>query len=184
MGKGPNSAHRFATRCLENLKNQSCHIEKVVKRQTTQKILNNRLRIKASIDIVRWLTFQACAFRGHDERLESKNRGNFLEMLELLASYNEQVGALVLDNAPQNAKYTSHQIQKEILHVFARNVQSSIRHKIGDARFCLIIDEARDESRREQMALVIRFVDRNGFIRERFLDIVHVKDTTASTLKK
>jgi len=70
MGKGPNSAHRFATSCLENLKNQSCHIEKVVKRQTTQEILNNRLRIKASIDIVRWLTFQACAFRGHDERPE------------------------------------------------------------------------------------------------------------------
>jgi hypothetical protein len=87
-------------------------------------------------------------------------------MLELLASYNEQVGALVLDNAPQNAKYTSHQIQKEILHVFARNVQSSIHHEIGDARFCLIVDEARDESRREQMTLVIRFVDRSGFIRE------------------
>jgi len=65
--KGINSAHRFATRCLENLKNQSCHIEKVVKRQTTQEIINNRLRIKASIDIVRWFTFEACAFRGHDE---------------------------------------------------------------------------------------------------------------------
>jgi len=109
-------------------------------------------------------------------------------MMELLASYNEQVGALVLGNAPQNAKYTSHQIQKEILHVFARNVKSSIRHEIGDARFCLIVDEARDESRdesrREQMTLVIRFVDRSGFIRERFLDIVHVKDTTAATLKE
>ncbi|XP_061955608.1 uncharacterized protein LOC133677544 [Populus nigra] len=34
------------------------------------------------------------------------------------------------------------------------------------------------------MALVIRFVDRSGFIRERFLDIVHVKDTTAATLKE
>ena len=34
----PNSAHRFATRCLENLKNQSCHIEKKVKRQPTQEI--------------------------------------------------------------------------------------------------------------------------------------------------
>jgi len=94
-------------------------------------------------------------------------------MMELLASYNEQVGALVLGNAPQNAKYTSHQIQKEILHVFARNVQSSIHHEIGDARFCLIVDEARDESRREQMALVIRF-----------LDIVHLKDTTVATLKE
>ena len=34
------------------------------------------------------------------------------------------------------------------------------------------------------MALVIRFVDKSGFIREQFLDIIHVKDTTASTLKK
>ena len=47
MGKCLNSAHRFATRCLENLKNQSCHIKKVVKRQTTQEILNNQLHIKA-----------------------------------------------------------------------------------------------------------------------------------------
>jgi hypothetical protein len=70
------------------------------------------------------------------------------------------------------------------LHVFARNVQSSICHEIGDVRFCLIIDEARDESRREQMAFVIRFIDRSQFIREQFLDIVHVKDTTASTLKE
>eukprot|EP00258_Populus_trichocarpa_P027199 XP_024443218.1 uncharacterized protein LOC18094291 [Populus trichocarpa] len=86
--------------------------------------------------------------------------------MELLASYNEQVGALVLGNAPQNAKYTSHQIQKEILHVFAINVKSSIRHEIGDARFCLIVDEARDESRdesrREQMTLVIRGQGYNG----------------------
>jgi hypothetical protein len=52
MEKSQNSAHKFAIRCLENLKIQSCHIEKVVKRQTTQENLNNRLRIKASIDIV------------------------------------------------------------------------------------------------------------------------------------
>jgi len=38
-------------------------------------------------------------------------------MVKLLASYNEEVNAVVLDNAPQNAKYTSPQIQKEILDV-------------------------------------------------------------------
>jgi hypothetical protein len=57
MGKGPNSANRFATKCLEDLKNQPCHIKKIVKRQTTQEILNNRLHIKASINIVCGLTF-------------------------------------------------------------------------------------------------------------------------------
>ena len=34
------------------------------------------------------------------------------------------------------------------------------------------------------MTLVIRFVDRSGFIQEWFLDIVHVKDTTALTFKE
>jgi len=34
------------------------------------------------------------------------------------------------------------------------------------------------------MALVVHFVDQEGFIRERFLDIVHVHDTTSATLKQ
>ena len=75
-------------------------------RQTTREVKTNRLRLRASIDAIRWLTFQACAFRGHDESLNSKNRGNFIEMLKLLGSYNKEVGEVVLENAPQNAKYT------------------------------------------------------------------------------
>ncbi|XLU80763.1 hypothetical protein S245_004183, partial [Arachis hypogaea] len=99
-------------------------------------------------------------------------------------SYNKEVDAVVLDNAPQNAIYTSPSIQKEILHVFARKVQNEIRNEIGNAKFCLIVDEARDESRREQMALVVRFVDKHGFVKERLIDVVHVKDTTSATLKQ
>jgi hypothetical protein len=52
MRKYPNSAHKFTIRCLENLKSQSCHIEKMVDKQTSQEILNNWLSIKAFIDIV------------------------------------------------------------------------------------------------------------------------------------
>ena len=40
MGKDPNSTHRFATGCLENLKNQSCHIKKVVKRQFEKPVMS------------------------------------------------------------------------------------------------------------------------------------------------
>nr|XP_043613829.1 uncharacterized protein LOC122585771 [Erigeron canadensis] len=46
-----------------------------------------------------------------------------------------------------------------------------------------MVDESRDESKKEQMAIVLRFVDRDGIIRERFLDLVHVTDTMALTLK-
>jgi hypothetical protein len=35
----------------------------------------------------------------------------------------------------------------------------------------------------EQMAIILRFVDEDGFIKERFFHIVHVKHTTTLTLK-
>lgn len=63
-------------------------------------------------------------------------------------------------------------------------MKKSIREEIGDSKFCIVVDEARDESKKEQMALVLRFVDKVGLIQERFFDVAHVKDTTSLTLKE
>ena len=54
-------------------------------------IASNQLRLKASIDVVKVLAFQGLAFRGRDESSGSINRGNFLEILDLVLSYNEYV---------------------------------------------------------------------------------------------
>jgi hypothetical protein len=51
----------------------------------------NRLRLRAW-----WLTFQSCSFRGHDETPQFKNRGNFLEILKLLAEFNPEIASVVL----------------------------------------------------------------------------------------
>nr|XP_023898179.1 zinc finger MYM-type protein 1-like [Quercus suber] len=100
-----------------------------------------------------------------------------------LSSNEVDVAHVVLENAPKSAKYTSPTIQKEILHVIASKVRSKIREDSGDSKFCIIVDESRDESKREQLALVLRFVNNDGFIQERFFDLCHVKDTAALTLK-
>jgi len=92
--------------------NQDGHLRNVIEVQCSSQILNNRLCLKASIDPVRWLTLQACAFRGHYEGSESRNQGNFLELLKLLVSYNDEVAKVLLENAPEKCEYTSHQIQK------------------------------------------------------------------------
>ncbi|XP_052627210.1 uncharacterized protein LOC111916470 [Lactuca sativa] len=56
---------------------------------------------------------------------------------------------------------THHRIsKKEILCVLATNVQKVIRDDIGTTKFCLIVDESQDESKKEQMTIVVRFVDR------------------------
>ena len=154
-----------------------CYLNK-----SSQQILSNQLHLKASID-VKWLTFQACTFRGHDESVGSGNRGNFLEMIKLLASYNKEIDEIISENVPQNVRYISLTIQKDILYVFARKVQDEIQEEIGNAKFCFIVDEAHDESKREQTTLVLRFVDKNGYVKEHFLDMIHMQDTTSSILK-
>ena len=69
----------------------------------------------------------------------------------------------ILGHKPQ---HTSPQIQKEILHVISTKVKKAIREEIGDAKFCILVDKTRDESMKEQMAVVLRYVDTNGFVRE------------------
>ncbi|XP_047340898.1 zinc finger MYM-type protein 1-like [Impatiens glandulifera] len=85
---------------------------------------------------------------------------------------------------PKNAKYTSPDIQKDVLNVIANQVRTKIRQEIGDAKFCILVDEERDASNKEQMSIVLRFVDIDGVLREPFFAIVNVADTTATTLKK
>jgi hypothetical protein len=36
----------------------------------------------------------------------------------------------------------------------------------------------------EQITIILKFVDKDDFIKERFFHVVHVNDTTAATLKK
>ena len=150
--------------------NQWKHLQRVVDHFTTKQIANNWLQLKASIFIVRYLTFQAIAFRGRDENCTSLN-------------YGKKV-AEIIEKTPKNATYISRRIQKEILHVFLAKVKKVIREEIGNAKFCIMVDEARDESMKEQMAVVFRYVDAKGFVKERFFGLIHVVDTAALTLKK
>jgi hypothetical protein len=69
--------------------NHSRHIDKLIENQSSQEIEKNRLRLKTLIDSVQWLAFQACAFKGHDESSNSKNQGNFFELVKPLATYND-----------------------------------------------------------------------------------------------
>lgn len=67
VGSGPCSSHHNAVANCQSLMNQPCHIENVIVAKDKEKVERNRLRLKVSIAAVKWLTLQACAFRGHDD---------------------------------------------------------------------------------------------------------------------
>ncbi|CAN1168550.1 Zinc finger MYM-type protein 1 [Linum perenne] len=116
----------------------------------------------ATISVLQTLAVQGSSFRGHDESESSLNRGNLIEWLEHLAEWREDVKSVVLKNAPGNAKYTSPLIQKELLAIMANRVRCAIREEVGDASFSMLVDEAQDAAGREQMAIILRFVNSSG----------------------
>ncbi|KAJ9538686.1 hypothetical protein OSB04_031419 [Centaurea solstitialis] len=182
MGTECTSFHNVAQKAWDDLLKEAQDIRNVFEKFTTEEREKNRLRLRASIYSVRWCAFQAVAFRGHNEKPNSINRGNFLEMLEALGEFSSELKDLFC-RAPKYASYTSPMIQKEILNLISNRVRRMISEEIGNKRYCLLVDEARDESHKEQMSVVLRFVNKEGYIIERFFGLVHVRDTMAQTLK-
>ncbi|XP_042041262.1 zinc finger MYM-type protein 1-like [Salvia splendens] len=127
--------------------------------------------------------FRGLPFRGHDESSSSSNLGNFLELLQWLGQHNVDVSKVLGTNAPANNQMTSPRIQKELANACASEVTLAIVKDIGDRVFSILVDEARDVSLKEQMGVVLRYVNSEGYVIERFLGIVHVTDTCSRYLK-
>ncbi|KAL5541500.1 hypothetical protein UlMin_009210 [Ulmus minor] len=127
--------HNQAWRNCEALMKEKQHIETIIFKQSKQAKKEYRIRLKASVDCVRFLLQQGLAFRGRDESDNSLNQD------------------ITLNNAPENMKLTSPDIQKDIVNAVT------------------------------QMAIVLRYVNNKGQVIECFIGIEHVPSTTALSLK-
>ncbi|XP_059461871.1 uncharacterized protein LOC132190854 [Corylus avellana] len=134
--------------------------------------------------IVFALQQQGLAFCGHDESKGSSNQGNFLELLRFLAKHNEEIDKVVLDNALENHQMIAPHIQRDIANAAASETLDAILKDLGDSPFAILVDESHDISAKEQLAIVLRYVDKRGHVIERSLVITHVRNTTAVELKK
>ncbi|XP_042387972.1 zinc finger MYM-type protein 1-like [Zingiber officinale] len=146
----------MSERRAKNLMRPSQYIDNVMYVQAKEEKEKNRLRLKTSIVTIRCLALQGCAFRGNDESLSSSNHGNFLELVKAFAKMSMEINEVVLENAPKNTQYIAPEIQKDILHIMANRVRQMVREEVGDKFFCILVDEARDISKREQMAIILR----------------------------
>jgi hypothetical protein len=86
-------------------------------------------------------------------------------------------------NASKNSCLLAPKIQRDIVEYFAKKIVQSILEELRDDVFCLLVDESRDVSCKEQMAVVLRYVDKFGIVKERFVGLVHMTETTTSHLK-
>ncbi|XP_042453523.1 uncharacterized protein LOC122038038 [Zingiber officinale] len=101
----------------------------------------------------------------------------------MYSQQNEKVSKVVNQNALGNNQMISPAIQKDLMCACASEITLSIIEDIGNNVFSLMIDESRDISVKEQIGVVLRYVNKRGQVIERFLAIVHVSDTSSHSLK-
>nr|XP_028962138.1 uncharacterized protein LOC114826236 [Malus domestica] len=181
---GAGSLHNKAMQQAKDLMTQKQHIVTFVIKQTDEARVNYHTLLSGALDCTRWLLRQGLAFRGHDESLKSSNRGNYIDLMQFLADHNEKVRKVVFENGPKNLKYTSSDIQKDLVHACAIETINAITKDMEGTFFSLLVDGSRDASNKEQMAVVLRYVNKKGEAIEKFLGVQHVFSTTSSSLEE
>ncbi|CAM8995104.1 unnamed protein product [Rhodiola kirilowii] len=178
------SPHNKARIEFENFKNQRQSVSYVIQRANLRREEDYRIRVTATLDVIRFILCQGLPMRGHDETSTSINRGIFLELLTWYGLRNKEIGSVILKNAPGNSQMIAPAVQKDMVHACAFETTRAILADLSDGLFSILVDESRDCSLKEQMAVLIRYVNKNGEVVERILGLVHVRETSAICLKE
>ena len=115
------------------------------------------IRLSSSLDVARFLIMQGESFRGHYESSSSLNKGTYLELLDWYKGKVEVVKE-AYDKGHKNCLMVSHHIQKDLTKACAKEVMAVIMDEIHGRKFSVLIDESRDVSIKEQMAMILRLV--------------------------
>ena len=146
-----------------------------------KQICNNRHYLRSIAETLLLTSRLEISFRGHDESKSSLNRGNFLEIFSVIARHDPIVQ--YIDKGPKNATYLSPDIQNSILQIMGKMIRGTICDEVRQAGyFSLMADETKDMSKQEQLAIVVRYVDKEGMINERFLTFVQATSLNAESL--
>ena len=155
---GVSGCHNKARLCTEDFKNQRASISHKIDSNSKDAEMLYEVRLTAALDVPSYLISQGHAFRGHDESASSLNKGNFLEMIDWYKKRNEEVRVAFDELCPKTARMTSQKIQKDLTQSCAEEITEVIKEEIGDSLFSILIDESRDISIAEQMAVLVRLV--------------------------
>ena len=180
------SAHKTAVltwRTAERTRNNpETNVVTLVNHQTKNEVDENRRYLKDIIETLIFLGRQGISLRGHRENSESLNKGNFLELLAFRAKDNELIHQFLIKKE-KGITYTSHDIQQQLLEIIGKNMIDVIVDEIKSAGiFALILDESLDISRHEQAAVVLRYVNPQFIVKERFVGFFRVVQTDGESL--
>jgi hypothetical protein len=130
--------HSNARKRALDFKNQRQSVEHMWTVTSTAEEEAYKARLTIMLGIARFLLLQALAFHGHDESKTSRNKGNFLEMLEWYRKKDPKAALVTGENAPGNNQMSCPIVQKDLVRACAEETSELIKNQIGDHCFVVL----------------------------------------------
>ncbi|XP_065320170.1 uncharacterized protein LOC135927868 [Gordionus sp. m RMFG-2023] len=155
-------------------------------------INRNQYYIKSIFDLMLFLSIQELPFRGtgstnitdaaKDENIIYSS-GLFIAMFSYTIQKDPELNK-IMKFIPQNAQYTSPQIQNEVISIMADMVLEHISDKYNKSEmpfFCLKADETKDALGCENLSIIIRYIF-SGEIQENLIGIINLECLSAESI--
>uniref|UniRef100_A0A8C9YYB0 TTF-type domain-containing protein n=1 Tax=Sander lucioperca TaxID=283035 RepID=A0A8C9YYB0_SANLU len=150
----------------------------------TEQLQRNRYYLSAIIDAIEFLTVNQLPFRGDNDGFDSMSGdgcGLFLSLFEYTLRKDPAL-ARIAQSIPHNARYTSHDIQNNIIDIMSTMVTEQIVKEVGESFYTIKVDGTRDSTGTENISIVVRFVNDLYEPTERLLTISTTDKGDAATL--
>ena len=167
---------------LKVMTHQQTDVRSQLNQAMAERVASNRKKLSSIFKTIVLCGRQNIALRGHRDNAtdierdlaEVENHGNFRALLDFRVDAGDTLLDQHLTTSARNATYTSSAIQNQIIDVLSDQVRQKIIRKVHQAKwFSVIADEVTDISNKEQLSLVVRYIDLDTLlVREDLLGFV------------
>lgn len=159
-------------------------IQSLDEKNNLDKVLNKEI-VRHLIDITLYLGRHCLPFRGHKKAWNEQFMGNFKDLAVLLAKYSPALSSYVTQLQLKGRKihnFLSWQRQNQLIKSISMHIKDTIQKELQEARFFSVsLDTTFDVSRKEQLSVILRYINKNTvdcIVNER---LVAVRETATTT---
>lgn len=177
LAEHENSAgHLDCVLAYKRRSDEAGRIDKQLLIQSKEEVKYWKNVLQRVVAVIKKLASRGLPLRGNDEVFGSPNNGNFMMCLELIAEFDPFLRSHIdkYGNPGRgHSSYLSSTICEELLKVMGKTVINTILEEVRDSKyFSIIVDSTPDISHTDQLSIILRYVQKSGEVKERFLEFL------------
>uniref|UniRef100_H3AM22 DUF4371 domain-containing protein n=1 Tax=Latimeria chalumnae TaxID=7897 RepID=H3AM22_LATCH len=169
--------HKNAVEMVTNFHKNKKSIGGILSAEYEEERNDNRKALMAILTSMQFLSRQGLSLRGvyinNEENAESG------ELLRLRAS---DIPMLTTWLKKSQDKFTSTQIQNEVMEIMAHEILRKIASRFSGRKFSVMVHESTDISNTEQLVFCVRYVDDDLNTHEEFIGMHNLESTSAASI--